>query len=158
MVHPSLLSSKSTEYETPEDLFEELDEEFGFTLDPCSTHENAKCELHYTVQEDGLAQDWGDHVVFMNPPYGRAVRKWMQKAYESAHDGALVVCLVPARTGSGWWHDFAMKANDIRLLRGRLRFVGSKHSAPFDSAVVVFHRRGCRLTAMDAKAKKNKAL
>lgn len=137
MVHRSLLSSATNEWGTPQWLFDALNREFSFSLDPCSTHENAKCSLHYTVVEDGLAQDWGGHIVFMNPPYGRSMGAWIQKAYESSRNGATVVCLVPARTDAAWWHDYITKA-EVRFLRGRLRFAGGNHSAPFPSAIVVF--------------------
>jgi len=131
--------SRTEEWATPPGVFEELSREFSFTLDPCSTHENAKCVLHYTKADDGLAQDWANHTVFMNPPYGRAIKHWMRKAYESSQNGALVVCLVPARTDTQWWHQFAVRG-DIRFLRGRLRFGQATSSAPFPSAVVVFSR------------------
>lgn len=121
---------------TPQKTFDELNAEFGFTLDPCSDGTNAKCELYFTPAEDGLAQDWGFHTVFMNPPYSDNAA-WMRKAYESSLNGATVVCLVPARTDTRWWHDYAMKG-EVRFLRGRLKFGDAKHSAPFPSAVVVF--------------------
>jgi hypothetical protein len=73
----------------------------------------------------------------MNPPYGRAIKDWMAKAYDSSKNGAKVVCLVPARTDTAWWHDYAMKG-EITFLRGRLKFGNSKNSAPFPSALVVF--------------------
>ena len=91
-------ASRTDEWATPLDLFEHLNKQFRFTLDPCSTHENAKCRRHFTRAEDGLIQDWSREVVFMNPPYGREIGHWMRKAYESARLGATVVCLVPART------------------------------------------------------------
>lgn len=140
-------SSETAEWATPQWLFDALSVEFGFTLDPCSTHENAKCATHFTEAEDGLLQDWGDHVVFMNPPYGTQIGKWMRKAYRSAISGATVVCLVPARTDTRWWHECAMKG-DIRLLRGRLRFEGGKYSAPFPSAIVVFRPPAFALTTL----------
>ncbi len=73
----------------------------------------------------------------MNPPYGREIKKWMEKAYLESTKGAVVVCLVPARTDTAWWHDYAMLGK-VRFIRGRLKFSGAKHSAPFPSAVVVF--------------------
>lgn len=130
-------SSATPEWYTPLDFFRELDAEFNFTLDPCCTHENAKVAKHYTVEDDGLAQDWGEDVVFMNPPYGREIKDWMKKAYESSLLGATVVCLVPARTDTAWWHDYAVKG-ETRFLRGRLKFGGATTSAPFPSAVVIF--------------------
>ncbi len=74
----------------------------------------------------------------MNPPYGRKIKSWMKKAYEASRAGALVVCLVPARTDTAWWHDYAAKADEIRFIRGRLRFGAANHAAPFPSAVVIF--------------------
>lgn len=134
-------SSATDEWPTPQALFDALNAEFGFTLDPCATAENAKCRCFFTKAADGLSQDWGDEIVFMNPPYGRSIGKWMKKAYEAARRGATVVCLVPARTDTTWWHRYAMKGQ-VRLLKGRIRFVGGRHSAPFPSAVVVFRPSG----------------
>lgn len=94
-----------------------LDREFGFTLDPCATVENAKCKKFFSQAEDGLKQSWDGEVVFMNPPYGREIGAWMRKAWESAQTGATVVCLVPARTDTNWWHEYAMRG-EVRLLRG----------------------------------------
>ena len=129
-------SSKSYEWETPQDLFDELDAEFGFTLDPCATPENAKCARFFTKEQDGLKQKWGG-VVFMNPPYGKVIGNWMQKAYLESLRGATVVCLVPARTDTRWWHSYAMKG-ETRFIKGRLKFGGSKNSAPLPSAIVIF--------------------
>jgi len=78
-----------------------------------------------------------DGVCWMNPPYGRTIGKWMRKAYESSLTGSTVVCLVPARTDTAWWHDYAIKG-EVRFLRGRLKFGGSANSAPFPNAVVIF--------------------
>jgi site-specific DNA-methyltransferase (adenine-specific) len=130
-------SSETPEWYTPQDTFDTLNAEFGFTLDPCCTDDNAKCHHYYTKRENGLEQNWGKEVVFMNPPYGREIKDWMRKAYNSSVQGATVVCLVPARTDTAWWHDYAMKG-EIRFLRGRLKFGGAKDSAPFPSAIVVF--------------------
>ena len=141
MVHRSLFSSESIEWATPQWLFDALDTEFNFTLDPCCTVENAKCKTFFTIKDDGLSQDWGTHSVFMNPPYGREIGKWMEKAYLSSLKGCTCVCLIPSRTDSRWFHSWAMKG-EIRLLRGRIRFVGGKHSAPFPSAIIVFRPAG----------------
>lgn len=132
----TMFSSASNEWATPAHLFEELNKEFKFTLDPCSTHENAKVERHFTQEDDGLAQDWGKSVVFMNPPYGRAVAVWMKKAHEASKLGATVVCLVPSRTETRWWHEYAMP-HEVRFIRGRLKFNGHKWNAPFPSAIIV---------------------
>ncbi|MCG2552858.1 phage N-6-adenine-methyltransferase [Staphylococcus epidermidis] len=132
-------SSKSNEWATPQNLFDELNDEFNFTLDPCATDENAKCSKYFTIEDDGLSKDWSNDVVFMNPPYGREIKKWIKKAYEESLNGATVVCLIPARTDTTYWHDFIFdKADNIRFLRGRLKFGNSKNSAPFPSAIVVY--------------------
>jgi phage N-6-adenine-methyltransferase len=133
-------SSASCEWATPPELFAELDREFHFTLDVCATAENAKCENYFTMAEDGLAQTWTGRV-WMNPPYGHVIGQWMAKAYASVVSGQaeLVVCLVPARVDTNWWHDYAAKG-DVRFLKGRLKFGGAKSGAPFPSAVVVFRR------------------
>jgi site-specific DNA-methyltransferase (adenine-specific) len=130
-------SSATDDWATPQWLFDALQREFAFTLDPCATVENAKCHRFFTREHDGLSQSWGDDVVFMNPPYGAMISRWMWKAYESARKGATVVCLVPARTDTAWWHDYAMKG-EVRLLRGRLKFGNATNSAPFPSAIVIF--------------------
>jgi site-specific DNA-methyltransferase (adenine-specific) len=135
----SLFSSASEEWPTPQSFFDALNREFDFTLDPCATVENAKCPLYFTKAVDGLAQDWGRHVIFCNPPYGRAILQWARKSYESALHGALVVLLVPARTDTRWFHDWVYgKASEIRFVRGRLRFGQSTASAPFPSLVAIF--------------------
>lgn len=132
-------SSKSNEWTTPQHLFDELNQEFNFTLDPCATEENAKCSKHFTIEDDGLSKDWSNDVVFMNPPYGREIKKWIKKAYEESLNGATVVCLIPARTDTMYWHDFIFdKADDIRFLKGRLKFGNGKNSVPFPSAIVVY--------------------
>jgi phage N-6-adenine-methyltransferase len=113
-------------------------QEFAFDVDVCALPENAKVGRYFTPQENGLAQEWRG-VCWMNPPYGRGIGAWVRKAYESAQDGATVVCLLPARTDTAWFHDYCQRG-EIRFLRGRLKFGGSKNSAPFPSMVVIFRR------------------
>ena len=151
-------SSKSNEWETPEKVYEALCLEFNFTLDPCATKDNAKCEKYYTMQDDGLSKDWSNDTVFMNPPYGREIGEWVKKAYESSRQGATVVCLIPSRTDTLWWHKYCMKG-EVRLLRGRLKFINRMlpswkedgnfkvSSAPFPSAIVIFRPAGYALVA-----------
>lgn len=130
-------SSASDEWETPHILFDELDRLFGgFTLDPCATPQNAKCSVFFTRAEDGLSKPWTGKV-FMNPPYGREVGKWVKKAWEESLGGALVVCLLPARVDTRWWHEYARKGH-VYFLRGRLKFGAARNSAPFPSAIVTF--------------------
>lgn len=130
-------SSASDEWPTPQDFFDKCNAEFGpLDLDVCATAENAKCPRYFTKADDGLAQVWSGRV-WMNPPYGREIGAWMAKAWRSSQAGALVVCLVPARTDTAWWHDYAAKGA-VRFIRGRLKFGGHKNSAPSPSALVVF--------------------
>ncbi len=131
--------SQTCEWATPDWLFEELDREFGFDVDVCASEDNHKC-LKYFPSEglwSGLAQEWAG-VCWMNPPYGNVIGKWIAKAWESAQNGAKVVCLIPSRTDTAWWHDYVMKG-EIRFIRGRLKFGGAKYNAPFPSAIVIFH-------------------
>jgi phage N-6-adenine-methyltransferase len=129
-------SSATDMWATPQEFFDGLRQEFVFRLDVCATGENAKCLRYFTEAQDGLSQPWRG-VCWMNPPYGRTIGLWMRKAHESALQGATVVCLVPARTDTAWWHDYAIKG-EVRFLRGRLKFGGHKNSAPFPSALVIF--------------------
>lgn len=129
-------SSKTDLWSTPQDFFDNLNIEFSFKTDVCATKENAKCCNYYDVEQDGLKQQWTG-ICWMNPPYGRAIKHWVKKTYESSLSGATVVCLLPSRTDTAWWHDFCMNG-EIRFIRGRLKFGGSKNSAPFPSAVVIF--------------------
>lgn len=139
MINSGLFSSKTNEWATPLALFQELDKEFGFTLDPCATPQNAKCEKFYTIEDDGLTRDWGGYRVFCNPPYGREIGRWVEKCYREAQRGALVVALIPARTDTRYFHEFIWKkAKEIRFLRGRLHFNESKQAAPFPSMIVIW--------------------
>lgn len=125
------------DWETPASVFGPLDAEFKFTLDVCASVHNAKCDRFFSEKDDGLAQSWSQDTCWMNPPYGRAIKLWMRKALNESRRGATVVALVPARTDTEWWHECSMQGQ-VRFLRGRIRFVGAKYSAPFPSAIVVF--------------------
>lgn len=138
-VNDGMFTSNTDLYATPQDFFNLMNKEFNFELDVCANAENAKCNKYFTQETDGLQQEWKG-VCWMNPPYGREIGKWIKKAYESSLDGATVVCLVPARTDTKWWHEYCMKG-EIRLVKGRLKFGDSKNSAPFPSAVVIFGKR-----------------
>jgi site-specific DNA-methyltransferase (adenine-specific) len=126
-------------WETPPEIFDPLNDEFAFTLDPCATPANAKCPLFFTEAQNGLEQDWTGHRVFMNPPYGREVYAWTLKARTS---GALVVGLLPATTDLRWWHEDVVGRAELRWIRGRVRFLtGGAYRASgfFASVVVVWH-------------------
>ena len=129
-------SSKTDLWATPQHFFDSYNERYNFTTDVCADSTNNKCEKYFTKEMDGLQQKW-EGVCWMNPPYGKEIKKWMKKAYESSLEGATVVCLVPSRTDTRWWHEYAMKGK-IEFIKGRLKFGGSKNSAPFPSAVVIF--------------------
>lgn len=143
-INNGLFSSNTDLWSTPQDFFNELNREFNFEIDVCALPENAKCNTYYTPDIDGLKQEWNG-VCWMNPPYGREISKWVKKAYESSLNGATVVCLLPARTDTKWWHEYCMKG-EIRFVKGRLKFGDSNNSAPFPSAIVIFSpevKSGC---------------
>lgn len=127
--------SKRQDWETPDELFNPLNDEFGFSLDVCATAENAKCQRYFTKAENGLAQDWHG-VCWMNPPFGEQ-GAWVRKAFQEAQKGATVVCLLPSRTNTNWWHDYCMKG-EIRFVRGRPKFKGAEHGLPQPLSIVVF--------------------
>ena len=131
MINRGLFTSASQHWATPKELYAELDKEFHFNCDPCPLY----------GLEDGLPVPWGSRA-FVNPPYGREITRWLKKACQENQLGKLIVCLIPSRTDTRWWHEYVMKADEIRFLKGRLKFGDSKNSAPFPSAVVIF--RGVR--------------
>ena len=131
-----MFSSKKDSWATPQSFFDKLNKIYGFTLDPCAAATNNKCARFYTEKQDGLAQSWQGESVFMNPPYGREIKHWIKKAHDESLKGGLIVCLIPARTDTAYWHDYCMKGT-IRFIRGRLKF-SEKNSAPFPSAIVIF--------------------
>lgn len=132
-----MFSSKTDLWETPQDLFDKLNNEFHFTLDVCATPENAKCNSFYTKEQDGLSQPWKG-VVWCNPPYGKQIGSWVRRGFFASLSGNTVVMLLPARTDTRWFHEYIYGKAEIRFIRGRLKFGGSKNSAPFPSMVVVF--------------------
>lgn len=133
----AMFSSKTDLYETPQDFFDQLDAEFHFDLDVCALPENAKCKRYYTPEMDGLSQPWGG-VCWCNPPYGHEIGGWVRKAQLASTAGSTVVMLLPSRTDTAWFHDWIYGKAEIRFIRGRLKFSGSKNSAPFPSMVVIF--------------------
>lgn len=137
MLNDSLFMSNKDDWETPKDLYESLNNEFHFNLDPCCSKDTAKCSSFYTIEDDGLCKRWEGNV-FMNPPYGRQIVNWIKKAKEESNNGATVVCLVPARTDTKWWHNYCMKSTEIRLLTRRLTFEGANNKATFPAAIIVF--------------------
>lgn len=136
-----MFSSATGEWATPQDFFDELNDEFGFDIDVAATAENTKCANFYDKTQDGLSKPW-DGVVWCNPPYGREIGKWVRKAYEeNKRENNYIVMLLPARTDTKWFHDYIYGKAEVRFIKGRLKFGGSKNSAPFPSMVVIFNSR-----------------
>ena len=133
-----IFSNKSDEWETPDDLFNELNDKYNFTLDPASTKDNSKCEKFFTVEENGLIQSWEGERVFCNPPYSQ-VKDWAEKASKEAEKGTLIVMLVPSRTDTIWFHKYVYDKAKIEFLKGRLKFKGGKWSAPFPSMLILWN-------------------
>ncbi len=131
-----------TTWATPQEFFDMLNQEFGFTLDVAALPETAKCEKFFTPETDGLKQDWTGETFFMNPPYGigQNVYQWVKKAHETAQKGGMGVCLLPASCDTKWFHEFCMKASEIRFVKDRLWFSldGEQARANHASMVVVF--------------------
>lgn len=139
----AMKTSKRDDWETPSEIFDPLNQEFSFNLDPCASSQNAKCPRYFTPVEDGLRQTWAGETVFMNPPYGRVIGKWVRKAWEEWQKGATVVCLLPARVDTAWFHDYIFGQAEIRFIRGRVYFRqngGEVDRAPFPSMIAVYKR------------------
>ena len=135
-ISPSLFSSKKHDWQTPPEVFAPLHEEFAFTVDAAASAANAMLPRFWTTESDGLAQPWSAERVWCNPPYGREQRLWIKKAWASAAEVA--VLLLPARTDTAAWQDWILPSAEVRFLRGRIRFVGAEHGAPFPSAIVIW--------------------
>lgn len=136
-----MFSSKTDQWSTPQDFFNKLNDEFHFTLDPCADHSNHKCDLYFTVEDDGLSKNWGGNRAFCNPPYGKEISKWVEKAYtESQKPNTLVVMLIPARTDTKWFHKWVYGKAEIRFVDKRLRFGDGKQNAPFPSIIAIYGR------------------
>jgi len=138
-----MFSSKNNCWCTPRDFFNKLNEEFNFTIDPCCTSKSALCKKYFTPNEDGLIQDWGGEIVFMNPPYGRELSKWIKKAFEeSKKPNTIIVCLIPSRTDTRYFHDYILDKAEIRFIKGRLKFTNEEgiglYPAPFPSLLAIY--------------------
>jgi site-specific DNA-methyltransferase (adenine-specific) len=147
MVNKALFASNSAEWETPQNLFDQLNKEFNFQIDVCATQDNTKCPVFFNKETNGLIMPWFNwSTCWLNPPYGKEIGLWIEKAHKEARQGATVVCLLPSRTDTKYFHDFIWDKEkykpregvEIRFLKGRLKFGGSKNSAPFPSMIVIF--------------------
>jgi phage N-6-adenine-methyltransferase len=138
-----MFSSDSADWATDQRFFDRVNSEFHFNLDVCATKENAKCPLFITKEQNALRINWYHKCVdnkllpiaWMNPPYGDIIKEFMRHAKKET--AITLVALVPARTDTLWWHESVMKADEIRLIKGRLSF-NNYGSAPFPSALVIF--------------------
>lgn len=146
-----MFSNKNNAWCTPRDFFDKLNKEFNFTLDPCCTKKSALCKKFYTPDEDGLKQDWSNERVFVNPPYGREIKKWVKKCWLESNKAEVIVMLIPSRTDTSYFHDFIYNKAEIRFIRGRLKFIDLDYKgkeedrkmspAPFPSMLVIFKTR-----------------
>lgn len=138
-----MFSSKSGKWDTPQDFFDKLNEEFHFSLDPCADDKNHKCKKYYTEEQDGLKQDWSGESVFCNPPYGKEVKRWVEKCFTEVYAGncKCAVMLLNARTDTKWFHQYIYRKAEVRFVKGRLKFGDAKTPAPFPSMVVIFRGR-----------------
>lgn len=132
------LSSQTVEWATEQAFFDQVNREFSFTVDVAANASNAKCERFYDIDSDGLMQDWDGETVWCNPPYGDRIKDWM---YKAATSDATTVLLVPARTDVKWFHEIVLPRAEVRFIKGRLRFGGSKDPAPFPTMLVIFRNR-----------------
>lgn len=143
-----MFSKATDEWATPREFFAKLDAEFEFDVDAAASRENAKCRVWYGEKIDALAlKSWATTPcsIWLNPAYSHC-REFIAKAAEEARKGCTVVCLVPSRTDTRWWHEHVWddekhqprEGVEIRFIRGRLKFGGSKNSAPFPSVIVIF--------------------
>jgi site-specific DNA-methyltransferase (adenine-specific) len=137
MLNSSAYMSDKSDWETPPELFDRLNKEFKFTIDVCANDKNRKCDTYLTERDDALSAEWSG-VIWMNPPYGDCLSDWVGKAYHTGLTGSTVVCLIPARTDTRWWHKFVMMSAEVRFLTRRLSFVGSTNKAPMPCCIVVF--------------------
>jgi len=131
-------ASVRSDWETPDWLFQRLDDEFHFDCDVAADADNAKVIKYINHETDALSVRWSGRC-WLNPPYGEGLGKWAKKAWQEACGGALVVMLIPARTNTTWWHDYCMKAKEIRFLRGRPKFGNAKHGLPQPLAIVILY-------------------
>lgn len=137
MINKALFTSNKEDWETPQYLFDELDKEFDFDIDVCADDKNCKVSDYFSKELNGLNQSWGGQICWLNPPYGRKIGEWVKKAYEESQKGATVVCLLPSRTCTRWFHDYCLKG-EVRFIKGRFHFSNTKWNAPFPSMIVVF--------------------
>ena len=128
---------------TPQALFDQLDAEFHFTLDAAASDNNAKCARYFTADDDGRVESWAGETVWCNPPFGKPLKQWVEKAYREAGGGATVVMLLPVGSDMDWWHTWVMVADEVRFIRGRVAFLtesGARQGNSFMPCCIVVFR------------------
>lgn len=156
MINRALFTSKNQEWETPQELFNQLNEEFNFTIDLAGNSINHKLQHYYNLEQDSLKQDWSNQRAFLNPPYGRKIGQWIKKCAKTQQENRqlvippydiglpVIVALLPARTSNNWFHKYCYNQPgvDVRFIKGRLKFeLGGEpveNSAPFPSMIVIW--------------------
>lgn len=131
------------DWETPIELFNTVNEEFNFTLDAAASEHNTKCNEYFTESDDSIKQSWGNHTVWLNPPYGKgySLKQWVDKSFDASKKGATVVMLIPARTNTNWFHEVCLKYGEVRFVKGRPKFGGADHGLPQPLCFIVFRSR-----------------
>ena len=141
MINKGMMTSNSNDWATPQKFFDEWNEVFKFETDVCASAKNAKCKQYFNENVDGLKQKWIG-VCWCNPPYGRKIGKWVEKAYkESQINDSTVVLLLPARTDTRWFHDYIYNKHDVVFIKGRLKFNDGDNPAPFPSMIVIMRTK-----------------
>lgn len=140
-MNPGMYTSDDDAWATPQDIFDKLNKLFGpFDLDPAASSSNAKCEKYYTRLDSGLRASWYGHSVFLNPPYGRDIHRWMRKCSMERFSCKVIVALIPGRTDARWFQEYVLShVSELYFVRGRIKFEGSFNSAPFPSIIAVYH-------------------
>ena len=139
-IQKNTFKSNSVEYSTPKEIFEPLQKGFNIVLDVCASGENNKCDIYFSKEQNSLKQDW--HKIgnaWMNPPFSRDLKKWVEKAYTEAQKGINVVCLLPVRSNTIWWHKFIIDTkSEVRFLKGEIKFNGMDRGLWLPFAIVIF--------------------
>jgi phage N-6-adenine-methyltransferase len=142
-INNSWYTSNREDWATPQDFFDRMNNEFSFDIDVCANENNAKCDQYYDIEKDGLGANspWMGNI-WCNPPYGTKMEQWLKKGMQEIQNGNanVVVYLIPCRTDTKAWHDYCMKSDEVRLIKGRLKYNDGDSSAPFPSCVVIFRK------------------
>lgn len=138
--------STRQDWTTPDEMYQELHSEFGFTLDAAADASNTKCPFFFSKEDDALSQDWGQHTVWLNPPYGdgkgNKLKDWVTKAHHASLSGATVVMLIPSRTNTIWFHDVCLAKGEVRFIKGRPKFGDATHGLPQPLCLAIFRPPG----------------